>query len=61
MALRRVQLDRIKKSQLWDLTIVVTLGMSRTLLVISQDGCDHELSPLINGLFAQRRNIPVEI
>jgi len=39
----------------------VALGTWGTLLVISQDSRNHELPPLIDGLFAQRRNILVEI
>ena len=55
------QLDCGKNISSGVLTITVALGMSRTLLVISQDDRNYELSPLIDGLFAEHRNLTVEI
>ena len=37
------------------------MGMSGGVLVICQDRCHHELSPPIDGLFTQRRDVAVEI
>lgn len=56
-----IQLDCVKEISSGVLTITMALGMSRTLLVISQDDRNYELSPLIDGLFAQHRNLTVEI
>ena len=44
-----------------NLTVAMTSGVPRSLLIISQDCAHHEASPLVDGLFTQRGNISVEI
>ena len=58
-ALCRGQLNRKKPTRRY-LTVTVFMGKSRSLLIIGQDRCHHELSPLIDGLLTQRRNASVE-
>jgi hypothetical protein len=55
------QLDCVKENSSGVLTITMALGISKTLLVIRQDDRNYELSPPIDGLFAQHRNLTVEI
>ena len=50
-----------QKQALGYLTITVIMGTSGGVLVICQDRCHHELSPPIDGLFTQRRDVAVEI
>jgi hypothetical protein len=59
-ALCRGQLNRKNMLARRCLTVAVFMGKSRSLLIIGQDRCHHELSPLIDGLFTQRRNASVE-
>ena len=40
---------------------VMIMGKSRGLLIICQDICHHELPPLSDGPFTQRRHVPMEI
>lgn len=63
MALGRGQLNGEKKKRRARgyLTITVIMGKSRSLLIICQDCCHHELPPLSDGPFTQRRYVPMEI